>query len=165
MPWGGPDEVTWATFSSAAKALVDVEEQALAALVDPGRRRQVRRTRQRRVPECAYTIQAVLAGTRGYDLRRSSLFEAAERLRGGNWFKIFRLFDDDDGPSAKAPSAPAVFHQRRSRRGSPPSTRSDTHAGLCPRGAQEGPEDGIARPRSDYPIKSRTTRFGACGAG
>ena len=29
---GGPDRVTWATFSSAAKALVDVEEQALAAL-------------------------------------------------------------------------------------------------------------------------------------
>ena len=129
---GGPDRVTWATFSSAAKALVDVEEQALAALwtrADDDKSGELGRGEFQR---CAYTIQVrswpVLAGD---ELKKvvALLNAAAERLHrcGGNWFKIFRLFDDDDsGPFPRPvlrcrPSGGLA--SRRWRRGATPSTR------------------------------------------
>ena len=101
---GGPDRVTWATFSSAAKALVGVEDQALAALwtrADDDKSGELGRGEFQR---CAYTIQVQSwPSLEGDELLKvvATLNASAERLHrcGGNWFKIFRLFDDDDsGP-------------------------------------------------------------------
>ena len=94
--------------------------------VDPGRRRQERRIGQRRVPEVCLYLQVqswpVLGGD---DLKKvvALLKAAAERLHrcGGNWFKIFRLFDDDDsGPYARpvlrCASEPGIADGVESRR-------------------------------------------------
>ena len=136
---GGPDRVTWATFSSAAKALSRCRGAIVGGAVDPGRRRQVRRIGRGEFQRCAYTIQVrswpVLAGD---ELKKvvALLNAAAERLHrcGGNWFKIFRLFDDDDSgpfprPLRSSDAASMAVRGLASRRWSPmikttPSTPS-----------------------------------------
>ena len=98
---GGPDRATWSSFKTAAKTLTEINDHALGALWTKADRDQSGEVGRGEFQRCAYTIQVqswpVLEGD---DLTKTvaTLNAAAERLHrcGGNWFKIFRLFDDDD---------------------------------------------------------------------